>query len=217
LSAAVGLAALMVVSSAQAASIPLVVEFDDGTLGTYGSVDVTEDGFGNLDFLITLNPDEGDGSPPSDLLGPTPDLHEFYFNLIGEFTDLTVTTSDMPTTAYSLLGPNPPIAGGAGASFDWGVNFGNGSSDDGNGFLNPASFTLDALEDLALTDLNEFSTPNNTNQDVLVAVHIQSTEPFGSETVGGGPPGFVLPEPSTALLLGLGIAGLAAGSRRRRD
>lgn len=215
LTAAVGLAVLMGVSSAQAGIIPLVVEFDDGTLGDYGTVEVVEN-MGDLDFTITLNPDAGDGMMGA-LLGPTPDIHEFYFNLDGSFTGLTVITNDVVNTDYTLLGPNPPIAGGAGASFEWGVNFGNGAGPPGNGILNPASFTLDAVENLVLADLNEFSTPNNTMQDVLVAVHIQSTQPFGSETVGGGPPGFVLPEPSTALLLGLGMAGLVAGGRRRRE
>ncbi len=210
LTAAVGVAALMLVSSAQAVSIPLVVEFDDGTLDDYGTVDVVEDGLGDLDFTITLNTAAG-------LLGANADLREFYFNLVGAFTGLSIFDDNAPDTPYTLLGPNPPIAGGAGSAFDWGVSFDNGSSSNGNGILQFATFTLSADQALVLTDLNEFSNCSTTCQDVLVAAHIQGTQPFGSETVGGGPPGFVLPEPGTALLLGLGIAGLVASSRRRRE
>jgi hypothetical protein len=189
--------------SASAALFDLKYEFD-GTLPVqnYGTVEVIESG-GDLDFQIKYN-------TTTFPLGPNADIHEFYFNLINGFTDLSISTTDTPTTPYSLLGPNPPVAGGAGASFDWGVNFGDGSGASGNGILQLANFTLlSASEDLFISDLLEPSFPNNT-RSVFFAVHFQSTNtPSGSETIGA------VPEPATMLLLGSGLIGFAVVGRRK--
>jgi hypothetical protein len=139
-------------------------------------------------------------------LGPNADIHEFYFNLINSFTGLSISTTDTPTTPYTL-GPNPSVAGNAGASFDWGVNFGNGAGPFGP--LQAATFTLSAVEALSIDDLLELSYPNNT-PPVFSAVHFQGTNTSGgSETIG------VVPEPATMLLLGSGLIGFAAAGRRK--
>ncbi|MGH0035043.1 MAG: PEP-CTERM sorting domain-containing protein [Myxococcota bacterium] len=191
---------LLAAGPAAAVSFSLDVEFDDGTEGHFGTVDISENG-GDLDFEITL----------TDALGGDPDLHEFYFNLVGSFTNVSILDTNAPTTGYSLS-TSPSVAGGAGSSFDYGVNFGNGAGPPGNGQLTFASFTLGADEILSISDLDESSFAQGGGIEVNVAAHVQGTDfvqGTDSETVGG-----VIPEPSTVWLLGLGLA--LMGARRRR-
>ena len=123
---------------AHALSFALTSEFDGvEPTASYATVDVTQNG-ADLDFSITLG----------GLLGSGEDLHELYFNLVGTFTGLAITAHNAPQTAYSLS-LNPSVAGGAGSSFEVGVNFGNGGGPPGNGSLTFATFTLSA--DQALT------------------------------------------------------------------
>lgn len=192
-----GLGAL---SSAQADSLTFdfIYEFDGNSNGDYGQVTVTEVG-GDLHFTITRGPD----------LGPNADLHEFYFNLVGSFTGLSISSTD-PQHAngqYALTLPASE-AGGAGFSFDAEVNFGNGSGPPGNGTLVTGTFTLSADQNLTLAAIMETSTGNNVPVPILFAAHFQDTSAFegaDSETVGAP-----IPLPGAAWLFGSALLGFPA-------
>ncbi len=191
---------LVFVTQATALSFDLTSEFDGVEPdAAYATVTVTQNG-DDLDFSVMLN----------GLLGVGEDAHEFYFNLVGTFTGLNITSSNAPNAAYSVL-TSPSVAGGAGSSFDFGVNLGNGGGPSGNGLLTLADFTLSADQSLTLSDLLESSFTSG-GIEAQMALHIQGTSTCpGSETVGG-----VVPEPTTALLLATGLVALALRGMRER-
>jgi hypothetical protein len=189
-------------------TIDLVYEFDgnanDG-LTSFGTVDIVQNG-SSVDITIVANTTNLSGG----------DIHEFYFNLPDaiDIGSLAISNSggvsNATVNAFTLLGSNPSVAGGAGASFDTGISFGNGGGPPGNGTLTTATFSLTATGGLLVSDFfAETSSSNNVPTPVYAAVHFQGTDVFGadSETVGG------VPEPGTAGLLALSVAALA---RRRR-
>jgi len=194
------LLSLLAAVSASAFTFDLMYEFDGALpVKSYGTVNVTQNG-SYLDIEILAN---------TMALGMDADISKFYFNLLDGVTGLTIVGDDAPFTPYALTGPNPPVTGGAGSSFDWRVDLGNGGGNKGNAILQRALFTLSADSPLVIADLFEFSYPNNT-PPVNVAVHFQGTStPFDSETVGGA-----VPIPATIWLLGAGLAALV-GIRRR--
>jgi hypothetical protein len=201
---------LSLTQTAHAVSIDLVYEFD-GVLAqqVYGTVDITQNG-SDIDIAIDYAPNT---------LGSYADIHEFYFNLTRDVTGLTITADNSPNKPYTLE-YDPSVAGGAGASFDWGVNFGNGGGPPGNRTLQSASFTLSADQDLSVSDFIDLSYPNNT-MPVNVAAHFQSTAATtyfrsaatasGSETIGG-----VVPVPPAVWLFGSGLLGLIGIARRKK-
>jgi hypothetical protein len=193
---ALALAALTLgAAPAGAVSFPLTVQLSGGGTGTYGDIEVTETG-GDLAFEVTLDPS----------LGANRDLRELYFNLEDGFTGLAISSTDVVNTPY-VLSADPPVIGGAGAAFDWGVDFGNGPGPPGNGQLTSATFTLSANEALSIDDLLITSSTNNPQNPVTVffAVNVQGSS---AGTVG------VVPEPTTAALFLLGLSGLAGLGRR---
>jgi len=193
------LATLVLAVQATALSLPLDSDFD-GVLpeASYATVLVTENG-GDLDFSIALN----------GLLGPGEDAHMFYFNLVGSFTGLELISSNAPSRRYRLVA-SPRVAGGAGSAFEFGVKLGRGAGRRGNGVLTLATFTLSADQALVLLDLME-SSYTSSGIEAEMALHVQGTSTRGgSVTVGGV--GHT-PEPSTALLLAAGLAGLALRGR----
>ena len=186
--------------SASASTFNLLYEFDGALpVQSYGAVDVMQNN-GDLEFVVTAD---------TSTLGSNADIHVLYFNLINDFPGLNISTSNAPTTEYEIIGPSPSVRGGAGAAFEWGVDFGPGGGSKGNGTLQLATFTLSADQPLMVSDLLEFSDPNNT-PPVILAIHFQNTyTPYDSETVGA-----TVPIPAAAWLLGTGLIGLI-GLRKR--
>ena len=202
LAASLALGATMAFASPSSAlTVTLDIELDAGTLGNHASLTITEVA-GDLDFSLSLAGTD---------LGPNADLHEFYFNLVGTPTGVAISNTNAPATAYTLL-TNPSVLGGAGAAFEYGVNFGDGASVmTGNGELKLATFRISADQALTIASLGQTS---STSQNIVLnfAAHVQSTSftiDDDSETVGG-----VIPEPTTALLLSAGLLGLAFAGRR---
>jgi hypothetical protein len=145
-------------------------------------------------------------------LGAGRDLHELYFNLVGDPVGLSISSTDVVNTPYELL-TNPPVAGGAGSSFELGVSFGNGAGPPGNGVLQTASFLLSATGALTTDDLL-LSSSTSQGIEVYLAAHVQGTSLVSgatSETVGS-----LVPEPGTVGLMLMGLAGLGAFGRRTR-
>ena len=198
--------ALIASGTAGAVTFDLDTEFDTGATGPFATVGISENA-GALDFSISLDIDE---------LGPDADLHAFYFNFVGDDTGLAISNTNAPNTEY-LLGANPSVDGGAGSSFDWGVDFGDGAGSPGNGELLTALFSLTADQALTIQNLLGSSFASGDTIEVHMAAHIQGTSALTgatSETIGG-----LVPEPSTGLLVLSGLAMLAvrgnlAGSSR---
>lgn len=195
--------------------VNLVYEFDGDSDGvtSFGTIELTQNG-AIVDLEIVAN--------TANLVGG--DIQELYFNLPAavDISSLVISNSggvsNQTINAFTLLGTNPSIAGGAGSSFDTGINFGNGGGPPGNGVLTTATFSLTATGGLLVSDfLAETSTSNNV-PPVFAAVHFQSADVFGngSETVGGGPQGGpAVPEPGSFALLGIGLGIVMLQNRRR--
>ena len=199
--AALGLS-LALAGSAGAATITLNTEFDDGVDGLFATIVLTEESSGALLFDVWLE----------SALGSEADLHELYFNFVGDLAGLTLTTLDDVVTDYSL-DFDPSVAGGAGSSFEVGVSFGNGAGDAGNGVLQHARFSLSADRALSFDDLLEESL-TSAGIAANLAAHVQGTSLVtgsSSETVGGL---IEAPEPRLVLLAGLALGALTVRGRR---
>jgi hypothetical protein len=110
------------------------------------------------------------------------------------------------------LDDDEPTRGGAGARFDFSVDFGDGSGKKGNDILQIVSFLLSADGGLSLADVLSEASSTGRGLDVLFAAHVTGSgngNGSGSATIG-----VVVPEPTTALLLALGVSGLAIAVRR---
>ena len=192
-----------------ATQVILDTQFDDFIVSNFVSLGLTEMS-GDIGFSLHV-------TDPA--LGPAADLNEFYFNLLGSFTGVSITSTDPVTTPYVLVVNPMPVRGGYGTTFDFGVNLGDG--DDVNGQLKWASFTLSADQSLTIADLMETSNITNGNGtfDANFAQRLRATDlifgPSDFETVGGA--FAVVPEPSPSLLIVLGLLGLLAqGGRLQR-
>lgn len=190
--------------AANAITIPLGIELDTGLTGDFVDVDITENGDNALDFVITVD---------TDLLGPDADLNELYFNIDDGLADpegLGIELTDAPVTEYQLTAADG-VRGGAGSSFEFSVNFGNGAGSHGNGVLQVASFTLTGL---TLESLVESSFASGGSIEIGLAAHVQGTTLYrgvASETLGGN--FSAIPEPATGPLALFGL--LLLGARRR--
>jgi hypothetical protein len=177
---------------------------DNGLTGNFVDVDITENGDDALDFVVTID---------TDLLGPDADLNALYFNIDDSLADpesLGIELTNAPVTEYQLAAADS-VRGGAGSSFDFSINFGNGAGSHGNGVLQVASFTLTGL---TLESLVENSFASGGSIEIGLAAHVQGTTLYPgvtSETLGGDFP--AIPEPATGAMTLMGL--LLFGVRQR--
>src|SRR5262245_20554665 len=206
LGAAVALAAgAASAGSTASASAQLSVQLGPQKTGSYGSVSV-EEVSGGLEFRIEL----------ASSLGRNADLHEFYFNLSPSVSGLRLKNSRCDGGSCSKafdLGSGGSTSGGAGARFDFHVDFGNGAGANGNGKLKVATFRLEADSPLALIPTPFDSSFTSRDLSVIFAAHVPGSS--GVAATIGATSAVVIPEPATAALFGLGMLGIAWMGRRR--
>lgn len=186
---------------ADSLTVELIYQFSGNRNGDFGTVTVTETG-GDLQFTITAGPD----------LGQNMDLQEFYFNLVGSFTGLTVSSTDPQAGRAYRFGMPATVIGNGNFSFDADVNFGNGSDSSGNGVLPVATFILSAVEDLTLAAIMETSNGTTVPVPVLFAARFQGTSEGG---MGGITVGAPVPLPGAVWLMGSALLGFPLLRRRR--
>ena len=171
-------AALVAVTAPAAAeNFPLQVELGSGRIADFGIINVTEDS-GGLLFDVQINPA---------VSGNNADLHRLYFNLHEPTTNLAVETLDIAKQAYSLRRGRPTL-GGAGAFFDWSVDFGSGAgAKKGNGVLQHVRFRITGGDQPLVMDGIMPTSTSRANVSVQLAVHLQNASVGGESiaTVGG--------------------------------
>ncbi len=206
---ALGLGAVAAPLEAAAVGIVLPIEIELGPqrTGPFGTVGIEEIAGGDLEFTITLGP----------VLGARADLHEFYFNLTSGFDADGLAISGSRCDGGSCdspfdLGAGRSVRGGAGARFDFSVNFGQGAGRNGNGTLQVARFVLGADDALTLEDVLAEASSTGRGLETIFAAHVTGSgagRGSASATIGVTPS--AVPEPGTALLFAVGLAGLALG------
>ena len=213
--AALGLGFGLAGAPAEAGAFEIGIELGPQRTGDFGTMTLSEVG-GNVVFTIVLN-----ATTPSDdpVLGSHATLDVLYFNLPsgfdlddGDVVDLLCGGSPSCTAD---VGDGSPVRGGAAADFDYSIEF---DADEG-----PIQVVSFALRDVSLAAVLDaaMNDPSSTGRglEVAFALHVTGGGPgagrgSAAATIGVDPS--VVPEPTTGLLLGLGLAGIAVVGRRGR-
>lgn len=205
LGAGFGVAAAPVDAAANGiTSLPIGIELGPQRTGPFGTLQL-EDVAGDVEFTILLN---------TAVLGSHANLHEFYLNLPDGYDpdDDAIESSVVCNVSdcEADFEEGRSVRGGAGADFDFSLLF----DVDGNDRIHTATFVLPGLTVQQVLDA-AFAEPGVTGRglEVLFAAHVQgSGHGRGSAAATIGVP---VPEPGTAALFALGVAGLAIAGRRR--
>ena len=195
-------------ASAGSTSATLAVQLGPQSTGNYGTVHVEEVSGGGLEFTISLNSS----------VGRKADLREFYFNLPDQVAGLHLTDSECgggSCTSPFELASGKSTSGGSGARFDYRVSFGNGRGKKGNGTVQVASFRIDADAPLRLIPSPFDPSFTSRHLEVIFAAHVPGIQHVAATI--GSTSATPIPEPSTAALFGLGLAGLAWVGRLRGE
>ena len=169
-------------------TLPFSVELDRNGTGEFGTLTIQQLAGDILRFTIAIDPD----------LGPHPRINEFYFNVAGD------VEPELVGHRFELRElDGRPVRSGAGSGFEFAVNFGNG-----HGPSPSVVFELRG-EGLELSDVLGPNPYPPGRIHAIFAAHLQGAT-HGRNGIA------IVPEPGTALLLALGLAGLVAVGRPRQ-
>jgi len=214
---AVAAATLLAASSAQATTIILSELSSDTT--SAGQLDATLD-FQVAGTTLTLTVDNNTAAPA------TFQMNEVYFNALSNVTGLTLTSATHSVNGDVTAGwsVSTNVAADGFGVFDFGLIDGVGTGnpnaiDSGESII----FTLD-ISGTPTFDMNDFvDLSTNPPGSIQAFAAAKFTDCAGSGCLAAldsafgssSDPSFVIPEPSTVALLGLGLVSLTA--RRRRQ